>query len=74
MRMNQAPEWNRAFLLQSPLFAPLHPLLAGLAAGRLPTLQDCNALLAARHPPITVHSGTPLRFVAQQSGKLPFEA
>ncbi len=72
--MNQTPEWDRALLLQSPLFAPLHPVLARLAAEGFPALQDCNALLAARHPPITVHSGAPLRFVAQQSGRLPFEA
>jgi hypothetical protein len=37
-------------------------------------LQDCNALLAARHPPVTVHSGKPLRFVPQEYGRLPFEA
>ncbi len=37
-------------------------------------MQDCNALLAAHRPPITVRSGLPLRFVAQQSGKPPFEA
>jgi Protein of unknown function (DUF3025) len=94
MRMKQAPEWNREVLLQSPLFAPLHPILAGLEAGDFPTLQDCNALLdvttshstrlpkngnqvagyAAHHPPITVQSGAPLRFVPQECGKLPFEA
>jgi len=93
MRMKQAPEWNRETLLQSPLFAPLHPILAGLEAGNFPTLQDCNALLdvttshstrlpkngnqvagyAAHHPPITVQSGAPLRFVPQQRGKLPIE-
>lgn len=71
--MKPAPQWNRALLLQSPLFAPLHPVLARLAAEGFPALQDCNALLAARPHPITVHSGAPLRFVAQQSGKLPFE-
>jgi hypothetical protein len=72
--MKPAPEWDRATLLQSPLFAPLHPVLAGLADKGFPTLQDCNALLAVRHPPIAVHSGARLSFVAQQSGKLPFEA
>jgi hypothetical protein len=72
--MKQATEWNREALLQSPLFAPLHPILAGLEAGDFPTLQDCNALLALHHPPITVQSGAPLHFVAQVCGKLPFEA
>lgn len=72
--MKQAPEWSRDVLLQSPLFAPLHPLLARLDTTAFPRLHDCNALLAARHPPITVQSGMPLRFAAQQRGKLPFEA
>jgi len=61
-------------LLQSPLFGPLHPKIAELDVGDFPTLQDCNALLAACQPPVTVQSGAPLRFVAQKSGKLPFEA
>jgi hypothetical protein len=92
--MKQAPEWNVEALLQSPLFAPLHPILACIDTTGFPTLRDCNALLdgttshstrlpkdgnqvagyAARLPPITVLSGMPLRFVAQQSGKLSFEA
>lgn len=72
--MKQTPEWNRAALLQSPLFAPLHPILADLEAGGFPTLQDCNALLTSRPLLITVQSGSPLRFVAQECGKLPFEA
>ena len=72
--MKQAPEWNRATLLQSPLFAPLHPILACIDTTGFPTLQDCNALLTARPSPITTQSGMPLRFVVQQSGKLSFEA
>ncbi len=92
--MKRTHEWNREALLQSPLFAPLHPIFADLMTSSFPTLQDCNALLdgttshstklpkdgnqvagyAARHPSITVHSGMPLRFVAQQRGKLSFEA
>jgi hypothetical protein len=74
MHMKQVPEWNREALLRSPLFAPLHPALAELESGYFPSLDDCNALLAAHHPPIVVRSGAPLRFVAQQRGKLPFEA
>ena len=72
--MNQTPEWNRAALLQSPLFAPLHPILERLETADFPALQDCNALLAAHQPPITVQDGSPLCFVAQECGKLPFEA
>lgn len=72
--MSQAPEWNREALLRSPLFAPLHPILAKLDTDDFPSLQDCNALLALRHPRITVQNGMPLSFVAQQGGKLPFEA
>jgi len=72
--MKQAPEWNRGALLQSPLFAPLHPILAELGSEGFPAIEDCNALLAARQPTITVQSGKPLRFVPQRRGKLPFEA
>jgi hypothetical protein len=72
--VKQSPEWSRAVLLQSPLFAPLQPILTDLGASIFPTLHDCNALLDARHQPITVQSGMPLRFVAQEGGKLPFEA
>ncbi len=61
-------------MLQSPLFAPLHPILAGLETDHFPTLNDCNALLTARHTPVAVQNGLALRFVAQQSGKLSFEA
>ncbi len=72
--MKKLPEWNPAALLQAPLFAPLHPVLARLEGGGFPTLSDCNALLAACQSPITVQRGLPLRFVAQGLGKLPFEA
>lgn len=71
--MKHVPEWDREALLRSPLFAPLHPILAELGSGSFPTLQDCNAMLSARASPVTVQSGMPLCFVAQQSGKLPFE-
>ena len=66
--------WNREMLLQSPLFAPLHPILASVGDDAFPSLRECNALLAAHQPPIIVRSGLPLRFVAQEYGKLPFEA
>jgi hypothetical protein len=74
MCMKQLPEWNKEALLQSPLFAPLHQILADFGAEGFPTLKDCNALLASRLSPITVQSGASLHFVPQVSGKLPFEA
>lgn len=72
--MKPMSEWNRTALLQSPLFAPLHPVIAKLDGSNFPTLQDCNTLLTAHQPPITVQRGLPLRFVEQEYGKLPFEA
>lgn len=71
--MKQPPEWHREALLRSSLFTPLHPELSGLESESFPSLGDCNALLAAHHPTITVQNGAPLHFVAQQCGKLPFE-
>lgn len=56
------------------MFAPLHTILAGFDREHFPSLQDCNELLAARDPPITVQSGMPLQFVPQQNGKQSFEA
>lgn len=73
-RMKKSPEWNREALLYSPLFAPLHPLLANIRTEGLPTLQDCNTLLAAQPSPLTVQNGMALHFVAQASGKQAFEA
>ena len=74
LRMKQTPGWNREVLLQSPLFAPLHPILGELEPGGFPALEECNALLAARRPFIIVQSGMPLSFVPQRQGKVPFEA
>ena len=70
--MKKSPEWNKETLLHSPLFAPLHPLLTEIRSNGLPTLQDCNALLAAQ--PLTVQCGIALRFVTQTVGKQAFEA
>jgi hypothetical protein len=72
--MKQAPEWNRDALLQSPLFSPLHPILAKLEPKGFPGIENCNTLLAARQPPITVQVGMPLSFVPQRRGRVPFEA
>ncbi|MFY9261517.1 MAG: DUF3025 domain-containing protein [Gallionella sp.] len=71
--MKPTPTWNRAALLQSPLFAPLHPVLADFHVAGFPTLADYNALLAARQPAIEAQSGAKIRFVPQECGRLPFE-
>lgn len=71
--MTPKPKWDPATLLQSPLFAPLHAVLANCNAHHFPTVQDINALLAARQSPVSVQRGLPLRFVTQQLGTLPFE-
>lgn len=60
-------------MLQSPLFTPLHPILADVHGAGFPTLADCNALLAGRQPAIVAQSGAVIRFVPQECGKLPFE-
>jgi hypothetical protein len=72
--MNPIPEWNREALLQSPPFFPLHPAIERLGAEAFPSLEECNALLAACRPPILTQSGHGLRFIPQEYGKLPFEA
>lgn len=71
--MKEMPDWNPTELLQSPFFAPLHPVLAYLESNDFPSLECCNTLLAASQPPICVQRGLPLRFVPQDQGKLPFE-
>ncbi|HZW24196.1 MAG TPA: DUF3025 domain-containing protein [Gallionella sp.] len=64
--------WNKSSLLQSPPFRPLHLVIERLGRDSFPSLQDCNALLTST--PIAVRSGLPLSFVAQEYGRLPFEA
>lgn len=72
--MRSIPEWNKEALLRTPYFAPLHGIISCLETEGFPTLQDCNALLEAHQPGITVHSGMLLHFVEQEYGKLHFEA
>ncbi|MDP1593716.1 MAG: DUF3025 domain-containing protein [Gallionella sp.] len=72
--MNLSMEWNRDALLQSPLFAPLHPVISRLNADHFPTLDELNALLDAHPHAIAVQNGSKLRFVAQGVGRLAFEA
>jgi hypothetical protein len=66
--------WQRDTLLASRPFLPLHAHLARLPAENFPTLSDYNALLPGGESAICVRNGKPLRFVAQDYGKLPFEA
>lgn len=61
-------------MLASRPFLPLHAQLASLPAEHFPTLTDYNALLPGGENAIAVRNGKPLRFVAQDHGKLPFEA
>ncbi len=71
--MKQISGWNLGVLLRSPLLAPLHPLIAQLDADDFPDLDELNSLLGARPQPLVTGNGKPLRFVAQASGKSPFE-
>jgi hypothetical protein len=71
--MKQNTEWDREVLLGSPFLSPLFPVITNLDAEEFPTLQECNKLLENRIPSIKVKSGKPLRFVPQESGKLPFD-
>ena len=71
--MKEFTPWNPAALRQSPLFAPLHAVLAAYAGEQFPTLQDCNTLLSLQQPPISVHSGVPLSFVSQGESGAVFE-
>src|SRR3989339_888043 len=66
--------WQRECLLASRPFLPLHAHLTKLPAENFPTLADYNALLPGGESAICVRNGRPLRFVAQDYGKLPFEA
>jgi hypothetical protein len=72
--MDIKTQWDKGSLLQAISFEPLHPVIARMDQGHFPTLQECNALLLAHEPSITVHNGTSLSFVPQEYGKLEFEA
>ncbi len=71
--MTQISGWNKGDLLQSPFFAPLHPVFAQLDALEFPGLNELNFLLTTCRQPVVTASGKPLRFVAQVAGILPFE-
>lgn len=72
--MNPSFELNRDRLLQSPLFAPLHPVISRLNPHRFPALDELNALLDTHSHVIAVENGSGLRFVAQGIGRQAFEA
>lgn len=72
--MDIKTQWDKGSLLKATSFEPLHPVIAGMDQGHFPTLQECNALLLAHEPSITVHNGTLLSFVPQEYGKLEFDA
>lgn len=59
---------------KSPIFAPLHPVLARLETNKFPALQDINQLLGQDQSPINVQLGHPLRFVPQEQGRMGFES
>lgn len=61
-------------MLEAFAFRPLHAYIASLPAEHFPVLEDYNALLPEGEHRICVSNGKPLRFVAQDYGKLPFEA
>ncbi len=71
--MNELTQWNPQAMLESPLFEPLHPVVSRLEGRSFTSLAVCNELLSAFSPANRVGSGKPLRFVAQEHGKLPFD-
>jgi len=74
LSMNIIYPWDKNQLLASPLFEPLHPVIAQLANDKFPDLNDCNGLLQNCLPVITTQLGQPIRLVPQLLGKLAFEA
>lgn len=72
--MKLAQNWDSVFLLNSPLFKPLQPVIQKMDTVEFPQLKDWNSLLSGVYPSISVQNGLPLRFVAQEQGKLGFES
>lgn len=64
------PRWDA--LLQSIMFAPLHPVIASIGQDGFPSLADLNRMLVVHQP--SVASGCKLSFVAQGAGRLAFES
>lgn len=77
MGVNRDVSWQPNPLLENPIFAPLHALIASLPRDQFPSLCELNALLnqhTAGREALRVAAGHALRFVPQQLGKLGFEA
>jgi len=72
--MKQHYEWAPETLMQSPLFAPLYPLLQQLKTRGFPALHHWNSLLDTYYQGLCVQSGHTLRFVPQEQGMLGFES
>ncbi len=72
--MKLTQNWDAALLRHSPLFAPLQPVIQHMDTVNFPQLQDWNVMLSSYYPGISVQNGLPLRFVAQEQGKLGFES
>ena len=72
--MKQTPEWNTEALLQSPLFAPLHPILAELDPKVSPRWKIAMRFLRHGIRPSPCRAESRCALCAQQRGKLPFEA
>jgi hypothetical protein len=72
--MELSLDWDSEFLLNSPLFTPLQPVIKRLDIDEFPQLKDWNSLLSGVYQGISVQNGLPLRFVAQERGKLGFES
>ena len=72
--MNARTDWNPPALLDSPILAPLHPLIAQLHLRQFPNLNDLNELSGKIQPQIHVQRGYALRFVPQEPGRLGFES
>jgi len=72
--MNASIKEQLAKLLESPILAPLQPVLARLETRDFPTLHDLNKLLDLVKPALNVQAGHPLRFVPQAKGRMGFES
>lgn len=73
MTDGNAPAWDRAALVGSPLLATVRPLLARLSSDRFPTLDELTRL--ARERDVRSGGGAPVAFVpATVDGSGAFEA
>lgn len=66
-------EWFEDFLGRSPMFEPLRAQGAVPDAACWPTLEEMQALIKARQPPVVTCSGMPLRLVGQGEKPAAFE-